>query len=274
MKMEMYSLFKGVSCLTGKERKKAAFSFFAVLIALGAIGEQANAQGGSKGHPWPSEYVTKQIDAMTMTGTDGESWMFRRDQYIRYSTNDDRVHIGPKKVADGWPGLAGTGFDKGINAISHTGTDGEYWMFRGEQYIRYSTNDDRVHIGPKKVADGWPGLAGTGFDKGINAISRTGTAGEYWMFKGGQYIRYSTNDNRIHVGPKKIADGWPGLRSTTYVDGIDAMSPTGTTGEYWMFRGDSYVRYSTKDDSVHIDKAIVDGWKGLDHFLMSKCVGP
>ncbi|WP_053102019.1 endo-beta-N-acetylglucosaminidase H, partial [Yersinia pekkanenii] len=44
------------------------------------------------------------------------------------------------------------------------------------------------------------------------------------------YILYQQN---IHYKDEK------------FTSGIDAITPTGTSGQYWMFKGDRYIRYST-----------------------------
>ncbi|KAE8168636.1 hypothetical protein BDV40DRAFT_251185 [Aspergillus tamarii] len=69
---------------------------------------------------------------------------------------------------------------------------------------------------------------------------------------------------------KKIVDGWPGLKDTPFVRDIDAAVKTGTSEEYWFFKGNEYVRYSTEDESIHFRKTIGSGWPGLKNTPFSR----
>ncbi|KAE8361235.1 Hemopexin-like domain-containing protein [Aspergillus caelatus] len=209
----------------------------------------------------------QRIGAGVQTGTDGEVWFFRGDEYIRYSTNDESIHFR-KKISDGWPGLRNTPFSEDIDAAVKTGTSDEYWLFKGDEYVRYSTNGEKIHF-RKKIVEGWPGLKGTPFIQGIDAVIRSETSGELWFFKGDEYVRYSTDDEMIHFR-KKIVDGWPGLKDTPFVRDIDAAVKTGTSEEYWFFKGNEYVRYSTEDERIHFRKTIASGWPGLKNTPFSR----
>ncbi|THC96650.1 hypothetical protein EYZ11_003855 [Aspergillus tanneri] len=202
----------------------------------------------------------QRIEAGAQTGTNGEVWFFRGDEYVRYSTNDESIHFR-KKISEGWPGLKDTPFSKDIDAAVKTGTSDEYWLFKGDEYVRYSNSDESIHF-RKKIVEGWPGLKGTPFVKGIDAVIRSETSGEIWFFKGDEYVRYSTDDESIHFR-KKIVEGWPGLKDTPFVRDIDAAVKTGTSEEYWFFKGNEYVRYSTDDERIHFRKTIAAGWPGL-----------
>lgn len=104
-------------------------------------------------------------------------------------------------------------FTTGLSAtVAVPGSSTDVWMFRGDQYLRYNSTADRIITAPKKISDGWPGLKGTNFTTEIDAVAavpRSST--ELWMFHGDQYVRYNVGTDRVVVGPKKIAKGWPGL---------------------------------------------------------------
>ncbi|KQV15791.1 MULTISPECIES: hypothetical protein [unclassified Kitasatospora] len=96
------------------------------------------------------------------------------------------------------------------------------------------------HLDPNTV--GWPGLKGTAFASGIDAVCGVpDNATDLYLFKGDQYLRYKVGDEKIASGPKSLASVWG-------VDGVfakgvdDACCVPGGTGDLYFFKGDQYVR--------------------------------
>lgn len=71
-------------------------------------------------------------------------------------------------------------------------------------------------------------------------------------------MRYHVGDEKIASGPKSLADGWPGLKGTTFAPGISAAcSVPGKPTSLYLFKGDQYVLYSVRDEKI------TDGPKSL-----------
>jgi hypothetical protein len=62
----------------------------------------------------------------------------------------ERVDLGPNPIAGNWPGLA-EAFPNGIDAAFLKPDDGKVYFFKGNQYARYSMDQD-----PKGVDPGYP----------------------------------------------------------------------------------------------------------------------
>lgn len=67
-----------------------------------------------------------------------------------------------------------------------------------------------------EVAD--PGMAAESlsttlpFTEGVDAaVGVPGSSSDVWLFRGGRYVRYNALSDKIIIGPKRTAEGWPGL---------------------------------------------------------------
>lgn len=159
------------------------------------------------------------IDA-ALSWHSGKVYFFSGAQYSRYDVLLDRVDPDyPKPIAGNWPGLAGTGFENGIDAAVNWG-NGQAYFFKDDKYVRLtadvtSAKDKRMDAGyPKLIAGNWPGVAGTGFETGIDAAINWGNGQVFW-FKGGQYLGLQTTSKSVDPGyPVPIAINWPGVYDT------------------------------------------------------------
>ncbi|WP_406284167.1 hemopexin repeat-containing protein [Embleya sp. NBC_00896] len=121
----------------------------------------------------------------------------------------------------------------------------------------------------KKIADGWAGLKDTAFAAGIDAACTVpGSSTDLYLFKGNQYLRYRATEEKVTSGPKAIADGWPGLKSTAFADGIDAACATpGRPLNVYLFKGSQYAEYQTPDEKITAGpKAIAHTWQLAEDF--------
>jgi len=91
----------------------------------------------------------------------GSVYLFKGNQYVRYSWAKDRVEPGyPQPIARYWKGLPanfGNGIDEAVNG------EGAYsayaYLFKGNQYARYSWSKDRMDGGyPQPIAGNWKGF--------------------------------------------------------------------------------------------------------------------
>ncbi|MFE7119641.1 hemopexin repeat-containing protein [Streptomyces sp. NPDC057654] len=141
-------------------------------------------------------------------GAPDRAWFFHDDQYLRYNLNTSTVEVGPRSIADGWTGLKGTGFEYGVDAALTDPSDSNtVWMFRGDQYVHYHLKEDRVILGPVAIAKRWTGLSDP-FTRHIDAACVAPGSHDAWLFSGDSYVRYNPQEDKIHVGPRRIIDGW------------------------------------------------------------------
>ncbi|MET8828123.1 hemopexin repeat-containing protein [Streptomyces sp. NPDC004610] len=186
-------------------------------------------------------------------------WFFHDDLYLRYSlkaSTGPRVAVGGTPIASAWKGLARWGFaariDAALVAPWQFGAPLMGWFFQDNCYVLYNIDKDEVAIGPRLIGDGWTGLAGTGFENGIDAIlQHPNDHNTVWIFAGDQYVRYQLAEDKRISGPRPISGNWNGLNNTVFSQRIDAacLAP-GTDDEAWLFHGDSYVRYSIPQDRI------------------------
>ncbi len=186
--------------------------------------------------PWTST-LTREVDGPTAATT----------------TSTTPVALQTRTLSSGWAGLKGTAFAAGIDAVCGVPDNAtDLYLFRGEQYLRYKVGEEKIASGPKSIADGWSGLKGTPFASGVDAASLApDNTTDVYLFKGDQYLRYRTGDEKITSGPKALADGWSGLKGTPFASGIDAAcSVPGEPTSLYLFKGDKYVLYRTRDETI------------------------
>ncbi|HEY1065036.1 MAG TPA: hemopexin repeat-containing protein [Pirellulales bacterium] len=156
---------------------------------------------------WPGVPFTHGIDA-ALLWKDGKMFLFKGSQYIRFDIMTDKVDPGyPKPIAGNWPGLP---FTDGIDSAVLWNNGKKVFFFKGDQYVRFDVDADKVDEGyPKKIDDNtWPGLS---FTKHIDALVM-GDNGKLFVFQGDQYVRFDITTDKQDPGyPKPIAGNWPGL---------------------------------------------------------------
>lgn len=166
----------------------------------------------------------------------GRTYFFKGNQYYRYTVVRDAVDPGyPKSIAAEWPGMSDAGFDSAIDAAVNW-ADGKVYFFKGGQYVRYDLAADKVDPGyPRPIAGNWKGVAGTGFENGIDAAINYGN-GKAYFFKGDQYLRLDVAAKEVDLGyPLSIGTWWPGMAAAGFGSGIGAalewphaeLTPTG-----------------------------------------------
>ncbi|MFF3863306.1 hypothetical protein [Streptomyces sp. NPDC002209] len=170
------------------------------------------------------------------------------------------------KISNGWPGLRGTAFTTDIGAACpRPGHSSDLYLFKGDSYVRYALNAERITSGPATISNGWPGLRGTPFTTGIDAAClRPGSSTELYLFKGDSYVRYDTAGERI-VHRNTIAAGWPGLSASTFKNGIHAAANVlPGRSDVWLFRGNMYLRYDIATERITSGPHLIShGFAGL-----------
>jgi Hemopexin len=178
---------------------------------------------------------------------DGKAYLFKGAQYVRWDWTADRQDPGyPKSISEwGFPGP----FDAGIDAaIEGRGmSSGKAYFFKGDQYLRYDWNSEKVDAGYPKSIDEWRfprELFATGkkIDAAVNG------AGEYarycYFFNGPTYVCYDWQDDTFTVPTGSVKDDWK--LPADFAKGVDAA--LGGWGPYrakaYFFAGDKYARYN------------------------------
>ncbi len=174
---------------------------------------------------WPAGFAPIDAAVVGEGPFKGKAYFFKGSQYFRFDLAQKRVEPGyPKMIAgrwDGWP----MDFNQGIDAaVSGAGPfKGKAYFFKGDRYIRYDWETDRIDPGyPKNISDGWRGWP-LAFSEGIDAaVSGSGSfAGKAYFFRGDQYIRYDWEKDKTDRGyPKRIEGNWYGLPAH-FLEGID-----------------------------------------------------
>lgn len=188
----------------------------------------------------------------------GKCYFFKGDKYVRYDWTKDKADTGyPKKIVDNWHGLPAGFTDHFDAALNGQGPfAGKCYFFKGDSYIRYDWNADKVDPGyPKKIAANWHNLP-DGFKSDYDAaINGNGPfAGKCYFFKGDMYIRYDWQNDLMDSGyPKKIEDNWHCLPNG-YKGSFDAAleGDKKFSKKGYLFKGNFYIRYNWDEDHAEV----------------------
>lgn len=122
--------------------------------------------------PWSST-LTREVDGATAATT----------------TSTAPAALQTKSLSSGRPGLKGTAFASGIDAVCGVPDNAtDLYLFKDDQYLLYRTRDEQITSGPKSLASVW-GVDGV-FAKGVDDACRVpGGTGDLYFFKGDQYVR-------------------------------------------------------------------------------------
>ncbi|MFD0692285.1 hemopexin repeat-containing protein [Actinomadura fibrosa] len=207
-----------------------------------------------------------------------DTYMFLGDQYLLYSLTDNSVSLGPRAIATGWPGLSDTQFGGAIDAavpfsfrfdpmsVTLPPEKDYMYIFRGDQYVRYNFSDDKIIYGPLDIAQWWPGMKDAGFDRDIDAAFLDhrdvpfGTVDTYVFFKGDKYLLYDGLADRVSDGPRRIADGWPGLADAEMDRDLDAVVYYIQPAQVLAGPNHRYCYFVKGDKVLHFD---MEDWKPL-----------
>ncbi|QNL48159.1 hypothetical protein H8S90_15260 [Olivibacter sp. SDN3] len=177
-------------------------------------------------------------------------YLFFGRHYARLSEGSPYLDSGyPKPIAGNWKGLPKS-FEAGIDAVFQHLSDEKIYIFKGDQYLRYSSIPKGVDPGyPKPIAGNWKGLPKS-FEAGIDTVFQRQSDGKIYIFKGDQYVRMNTIEEGVEVGyPKSIALMWPGLPAD-FQSGIDAALMRKENGKIYFFKGTQYIRFTDVNKGV------------------------
>lgn len=176
-------------------------------------------------------------------GFQGKAYLFNGRKYIRYDWNDDLPDGGYPKDLSLWKltGNFANGIDSAINGLSSF--DGYAYLFKGDEYVKYSWEEDKPVDGYPKPLSLWklPSDFGNGIDAAFNGGGDLDGFG--YLVKGDRYVKYDwANDKPVDGYPRPLS-AWK--LPADFNDGIDAaINGDGPFSNYvYFFKGDQYVRY-------------------------------
>ncbi|HEX8110985.1 MAG TPA: hemopexin repeat-containing protein, partial [Kofleriaceae bacterium] len=193
------------------------------------------------------------VDAAMLDGS-GRMYLFSGDQYYRYSSPDQTFvdETYPRRLAGNWV-QEGSGyalpdaFAGGISAALRT-TDGTLYFFSGQSYARVDT----APATPRANNQDWGVVRNVIQAQNAVGAAYVDPAGKTYVLGGDQVVRYTgTAYDVVDEGfPLAIATRWPSLPASFRSD-IDAAlvfkSPVDNVQRLYLFKGDSYCRFSTGD---------------------------
>ncbi|MEV8441616.1 hemopexin repeat-containing protein [Actinosynnema sp. NPDC051121] len=189
---------------------------------------------------------------------DGRTFLFGGDQYVRYSGGDlSYVDEGyPRAIESSLPTDLGMSapipeqFRDGVDA-AFRGADGGIRLFAGPHWVDVRQPDVRP------IAGVWGRVRNAFADNpGVDAAF-VARGGELYVFRDGQYARYSGEDRRFvdNGFPRTVRDDWGDLPEV-FEERVDVAFVLG--GRTYLGRGGRYVRYSGDDyrrvDGIHLER--------------------
>lgn len=184
------------------------------------------------------------------------AYLFKGSSYVRYDRLANRTDAGyPRPIAAHWNGMAAAGFADGLDAVLPW-FGSRLYFFKGNSYVRYDLDTDRVAAGyPKPIAGNWPGLDRHGFATDLDAAVNWGNESAYF-FKGSQYLRYDMLADVVD-GPRDIGSVWSGFTEAGFGSDIDSCVPW-YDGKAHFLKGTKYLIYDM------IAGAVIGGPRDLD----------
>ncbi|MBD2016156.1 hypothetical protein H6F96_19555 [Microcoleus sp. FACHB-53] len=194
------------------------------------------------------------VDA-AFVGLDGKTYLFSKDQYVRYSGADYT------KVDDGFPRTIDQDWG-GLNRVQDAFIlDGKTYLFgtqsgkKNTVYVRYSTHDyTKLDEGyPKPPNDNWWNLPLSLVEEGadfetIDAVFNA-PDDKIYLFSGDKFI-YFDQQQRWWSEPQKLAKTWSLPFKTERV----SAAFTGKDGKTYVFSGTQFIKYSGQDYSRADDR--------------------
>ncbi|WP_299847870.1 hemopexin repeat-containing protein [uncultured Roseovarius sp.] len=134
------------------------------------------------------------VDAACWREKNEKIYLFKGSKYVRVDPETFAADQGyPKQIAEGWKNIDPE-FAKGVDAVlGHKGNNSIY-MFKGDQYIKFTNGSSTMAAGyPKPIADHWGGENLGNFAKGIDCAFWRDSTSTIYLFRnsrfGGKYLQ-------------------------------------------------------------------------------------
>ncbi|MBS9425134.1 photopexin B [Photorhabdus caribbeanensis] len=192
------------------------------------------------------------------------TYFFLNAENIKYNDPLNNIDTGyPQPIRNNWPNLP-IEFQRHIDDVINL--NGSLYFFKGSQYLKFDIAKAQVIDGPKPIIEGWPGLAGTEFENGIDAATEWIDAKEdtVCFFKGKECINYTVSSHAIDK--KTIAERW---RITgeyaKFSANLDAAILWRNAGYFiYLFKGNEYLRLHLMLNSMYGEPDLIQTkWKGV-----------
>lgn len=175
------------------------------------------------------------------------TYFFNNNENIKYNDVIDGMVEGfPIRTSINWQSLPLT-FQSNIDDIINA--NDYLYFFKKDKYIKFSLIHEEVVEGPALITHGWPGLAGTGFEAGIDAaaewpdVNNRSSIKTVLFTKGSVCILYNLEDNTI--SKTDIATRLGVRNYPEFCSDLDTILPwKSINASYaYLFKGDNYLRY-------------------------------
>lgn len=234
---------------------------------------------------WNSLPINYQSDIDDIINANEFLYFFKKDKYIKFSLITEKVVEGPAPIANGWPGLAGTGFETGIDTAAewpdlNDRSDIKTVLFtKGAVCIIYNINnhsiyktDIKTQFSLGRYPNYWSNIDTIFLPKSVNAVFA-------YIFKGNYYLRYDLARKIIDIAEKTINGPWHGVTFTQIQASVsvdnDVMGSCCQCGEVENGRYDfqispdakfGLIAYANSMEpqivSVYVDNKLVDVFRG------------
>jgi len=196
------------------------------------------------------------------------TYFFNNNENIKYNDVLDRMVEGfPIRTSINWQSLP-LDFQSDIDDIINA--NDYLYFFKKDKYIKFSLIHEEVVAGPAPIIDGWPGLAGTGFEAGIDAaaewpdVNDRSSIKTVLFTKGAICIVYNLDDNTITK--TDIATQFSAAKYPEFCSNLDTIHVWKTINASfaYLFKGNYYIRYNLNNNIIDRSKLVINRyWHGV-----------
>lgn len=230
---------------------KLFYTFFLLLINASVFAQS------------PATRWYQHVQSATYVGASRKVHLFKEGSYIGYHTGDDKMlSQGNTQGGFNLPTLENINFNFNADAAMYVGASRKIHVFKGNQYIGYDTEDDKV-VSTGNIAGGFglPAIGNTNFNYDIDAAVYCGAGRKVYIFKDDKYVGYDTGDDKVvSTGIISQDFNFPMVGTTDFSFGIDAATYAGTGRKIYLFKENKYISYDAGTDKVISTGTIASGF--------------
>lgn len=137
----------------------------------------------------------KKADAATYVGSGRDFYLFKGSAYLRYDLSKERVVSGGN-IAKNFSLSSKPYFHKDIDAACYVGAGRDFYLFKGNQYLRYDLATEKVVSGGS-IKDSFALNDHPDFHENLDAACYVGAGRDIYLFKGTKYLRYDIAKDKV-----------------------------------------------------------------------------